>query len=158
MLLLLLLLWRRRREWRGKIQRRRGLDRHLGLRVRGPGALHRLHGCRELHEGRLLLGLLTLLLGSEPGGRAERRHGRRVLLVHGHGGGRGGRRRQVGLVKISGCCCGGGREVGRGTGRAREAAGCHGRGRPRRVGRLLLLLRGLLIMMLVVVVGVNHVP
>ena len=102
--LMLRLLWRRRRERRRKIQRRRGLDRHLRrLRGRRPGALHHLHGRRELHEGRLLIrlvvGLLTLLLGREPGGRAERRHGRRVLLVHRHSGRRSGRRRQVGLVK-----------------------------------------------------------
>ena len=99
--LMLLLLWRRR-ERRRKIQWRRGLDRHLRLRGRGPGALHRLHGRRELHEGRLvtcLVGLLTLLLGREPGGRTERWHGRRVLLVHRHSGRRRGWRRQVGLIK-----------------------------------------------------------
>ena len=160
LLLLLLLLWRRRRrERRGKVQRRRlgVLHLHLRLRERRPGALHRLHGCGELHEGRLLIrlmGLLTLLLGREPGGGAEWRHGRRVLLVHGHGGRRGGRRRQVGLVKS---CGGGGGEERRGSCRVREAAGCQGRRGTRRVMRLLLLLRGVLIVM-VMVVGVNHVP
>ena len=155
-----LLLWlMRRRERRGKIQRRRGLKGHLRLRRwRRSGALHRLHGRGELHEGRLLIRLVRLLLARrlrrETGGRAEGRHGRRVLLVHRHGGRCGSRRRQVRLVK-----CGGGGEVRRIRCGASEDARCEGgRGpRRRRVG-MLLLLRGLLVMMGVVVVRVNHVP
>ena len=149
-----LLLRRRRlrREGRRKVERRRGLHRErlrLRRRRRSGGALHRLHGRRELHEGRLLL---ALLLGGKPGGggRAEGRDGRRVLLVHClHGGRRRGLCRQVGRGRG---------EVWRARGRTREAAGSQcGRG-PWRVGLLLLLLLGLLVMVVLLMVRVDHVP